>query len=84
MIADQHRKMCEMWLPTTFETVRRQCSRETFGYCTTSDFSFVDATCSGTGYVTLAGLLKNNSRDVLIRDTKSRQYRSAKLSVAPM
>lgn len=86
IIADQHRKMCELWLPSTWQTVRKQCSRETIGYCASADFSFIEAGCSGTGYVTLNGLAHNLTSPtpghVLIRDTKSRHYRSAQIRVA--
>lgn len=87
LIADQHRKMCELWLPSQRESVRGQCSRDTFGYCATADFSFVDAGCGGTGYVSLAGLAQQVSSSpspsrVLIRDTTSRHYRSAQIRVA--
>lgn len=82
IIADQHRKMCELWLPSRVDSVRGQCSRETIGYCATADFSFTEGISSGTGYVTLKGLVQNAKRSqVLIRDTGSRQYRSARISV---
>lgn len=84
IIADQHRKMCDMWLPSSFESIRRQCSKETVGYCTTADFSFVEGSACGTGYVTFNGLLQNpqSPNRVLIRDTRSRQYRCATITVA--
>lgn len=89
LIADQHRRMCELWLPSTWKSIRNQSSRETVGYCTTADFSFVEARSSGTGYVTLKGLAKlsdsssskRTPNHVLIRDPKSRQYRSATICV---
>lgn len=91
LISDQHRRMCELWLPSTWKSIRRQCSRETMGYCTTADFSFVDARTSGTGYVTLKGLAqlaalspKRTPNYVLVRDPKSRQYRSATIGVMNM
>lgn len=86
IIADQHRKMCEMWLPRTFESIRNQCSRETIGYCATADYSFREAMSCGTAYITLTGLAQNLCAPepslVLIRDSKSREYRSARISVA--
>ncbi|XP_002133798.2 ribonucleases P/MRP protein subunit POP1 [Drosophila pseudoobscura] len=89
-------EMCRLWLPTdpaeTSDSVRRQCSREVFGYVTTAGFSFTEATVCAVGYVTPGGLqhLLSNLKDskgrqlqpmCLVRDPDSRDYRWATVQV---
>lgn len=89
IVADQSRRMRELWLAEVPTNVRHQCSRETIGYLTASDFSFVEATVAGVGYVTMGGLRKlvetngqqKNGCLVLVRGTTTRQYRFAKLAL---
>lgn len=89
LIAEQLNKIRELWLPEHPVTVRNQCSREVLGFVTSSNFSFIEAKVSGTGYVTLNGLTKlirncgktKRSVKVMVRSTNSRQYRLAKVKV---
>lgn len=90
IVADQSQRMRELWLAEVPNSARHQCSRETIGYLSASDFSFVEATVAGIGYVTLGGLRKfvemNEKQKksgglVLVRGTTTRQYRFAKLAV---
>ncbi|SPP78606.1 ribonucleases P/MRP protein subunit POP1 [Drosophila guanche] len=89
-------EMCRLWLPTdpaeTRDSVRRQCSREVFGYVTTAGFSFTEATVCAVGYVTSGGLqqLLTNLENTkwhqqqpmcLVRDPDSHDYRWASLQV---
>lgn len=89
LIRDQMNKIRELWLPENQATVRNQCSREVLGFVTFSNFSFIEATVTGTGYITLnslaklitnCGKAKGNVR-VMVRSTNSRQYRLAKIKV---
>lgn len=89
LIRDQMNKMRELWLLENPSTVRYQCSREVLGFVTFSNFSFIEATVTGTGYIafnSLAKLIKNcgktkNNVRVMVRSTNSRQYRLAKVKV---
>ena len=76
-------------LPTV-ENVVHNCSRPTIGYVTSGGFSFASGQGVGVGFVSLQGLLavisqkpKTSSRvaTVLVRSTRSLQYRFAKISV---
>lgn len=89
LIRDQMDKMRELWLPENPVSVRGQCSREVIGFVTFSNFSFIEATVTGTGYVALNSLpklIKSCSKSkgnvrLLVRSTNSRQYRLAKVKV---
>lgn len=89
IIAEQYRKLCELWLPVNITKIRKQCSRDVFGYLTQSDFSFTKATVSGNGFVTVNGLeqLKkrtskcNGHLKVLVRSTNTRHYRIATMKL---
>ncbi|KAM8719490.1 hypothetical protein ACLKA7_012103 [Drosophila subpalustris] len=62
LVKEQFDKMSNLWLPTnpaeTRDSVRRQCSREVFGYVSSAGFSFIEATVCGVGYISPAGLRK--------------------------
>lgn len=87
LIRDQLTKMRELWLPAKPESIRKQCSRECFGYITQCNFSLSGAKVVGLGYVTAKGLeklLKTCSKGtckVLVRGTKSRCYRFASIKI---
>ncbi|EDW00420.1 ribonucleases P/MRP protein subunit POP1 [Drosophila grimshawi] len=98
MVRDQLTKMCRLWLPTdpveTCDSVRRQCSREVFGYVSSAGFSFVEATVCAVGYITPGGLRHlleagtQNASDskgqpplCLVRDVDSRAYRFARFQI---
>jgi hypothetical protein len=89
LIREQLNQMRELWLPENPGTVRNQCSREVLGFVTFSNFSFIEAKVTGTGYITfnsLAKLIKNCGKSkgnvsVMVRSTNSRQYRLAKVKV---
>lgn len=89
IVTDQRQRMRELWLPEEPKNVRHQCSRETIGYLSSSDFSFVEATVAGVGYITYGGILKwielnqkqKKRNVVLVRGTTTRQYRFGKMMV---
>lgn len=84
LINSQYQRMCELWLPSTPKTIRQQCSREVFGYLTQCQFMFHEAKVAGIGYVTVNGirkLSKLKGNHVLVRDSKSANYRLATLSI---
>lgn len=89
LIREQMNKMRELWLAEKPTSVRNQCSREVLGFVTFSNFSFIEAKVTGTGYIALnslskllknCGKVKGNVR-VMVRSTNSRQYRLAKVKV---
>ncbi|XP_063707561.1 ribonucleases P/MRP protein subunit POP1 [Culicoides brevitarsis] len=81
--ASHFKKMCQLWLPDNFPSIRNQCSRETIGYVTTSGFTLSEGKVTGIGYVAANGLEKllkavNKGKLVcLVRGTKTRNYRFA-------
>lgn len=89
LIREQMNKIRELWLPEHPASVRNQCSRDVLGFVTFTNFSFIEAKVTGTGYValnSLAKLIKNCGKTkgnirVLVRSTNSRQYRLAKVKV---
>ncbi|KAH8269828.1 hypothetical protein KR026_003242 [Drosophila bipectinata] len=99
LVRSQLQEMCRLWLPNdpteTRDSVRRQCSREVFGYVSSAGFSFTEATVCAVGYVTPGGLQqllqdlpqttnKNQGRQplmCLLRDPDSRDYRWASFQV---
>ncbi|KAH8289792.1 hypothetical protein KR054_011109 [Drosophila jambulina] len=97
LVRSQLEAMCRLWLPTDpaelQDSVRRQCSRQTFGYVRSAGFSFTEAKVCAVGYVT-AGGLQQLLKDVppgkggkqtplmcLVRDPDSRDYRWASFQV---
>lgn len=98
LVRGQLQEMCRLWLPTDpaelRDSVRRQCSRQVFGYVSTAGFSFTEALVCAVGYVTPAGLQqlieelpasKGNRKQpplmCLVRDADSRDYRWASFQV---
>uniref|UniRef100_A0A182R1Z4 Uncharacterized protein n=1 Tax=Anopheles funestus TaxID=62324 RepID=A0A182R1Z4_ANOFN len=83
LVEEQLKRMSELWLPATPETVRNQCTRECFGYVTQGGFSLSEGTVNGIGYVTAKGLVKlfkictKGTIKVLVRGTRTRGYRFA-------
>lgn len=90
LIRTQYEQMCELWLPISPKTIRRQCSREVFGYLTQCQFMFHEAKVCGIGYATVNGIRKlskmikpigQRSKNVLVRDPNSLIYRLASISI---
>lgn len=85
--AKHFRKMCQLWLPNNFPSIRNQCSRETIGYVTTSGFTLSEGKVTAVGYVAANGLEKllkavNKGKLIcLVRGTKTRNYRFASVAV---
>lgn len=85
--------MCKLWLPedtSTLFSVRKQATRDCFGYASTSSFCLTEGTVGAIAYVTVEGLkqlLKLSQQChlkqtvCLIRSTNSRNYRFANLKV---
>ncbi|GAB0095699.1 Pop1 [Sergentomyia squamirostris] len=80
-------QMDKLWLPQNC-TVKDQCSRPVIGYVTQSDFTFTDAAVTAIGYVTWNGLKellricqKYRKVTILVRGTKTRNYRGGSVSV---
>lgn len=83
IISEQSNKMSKLYLPECTK-VRYSCDREVMGYITAGNFSFIRAKGIGIGYVTLLSLMeliRLRSNIVLVRNTQTRQYRSAILNV---
>uniref|UniRef100_A0A336LRL9 CSON001977 protein n=2 Tax=Culicoides sonorensis TaxID=179676 RepID=A0A336LRL9_CULSO len=87
-ICAQHfKKMCQLWLPDNFPSIRHQCSRETIGYMTLTGFTLSEGRVTGIGYVAAKGLEKllkavNKGKLIcLVRGTKTRNYRFASISL---
>lgn len=82
---EQAEKMRKLYLPECTEIrVRYSCDREVMGYLTVSDFSFNEAKGLGIGYVTLNALIEminQKSNIILVRNTQTRQYRTAVLDI---
>lgn len=90
IIEEQYAKICELWLPKTPLTIRRQCSKDVFGYLSTSRFTFSEGKVRGIGYVTKDGLacllnvfqkFKGLKPFVLTRSSNSRCYHSAGINI---
>ncbi|XP_030380976.1 ribonucleases P/MRP protein subunit POP1 [Scaptodrosophila lebanonensis] len=90
LVREHFAEMCRLWLPmepaATTNSVRRQCTREVFGYVTSASFSFTEATVCAVGYVTAGGLRQllsdgQQSPLCLVRDPDSRDYRFSSLKV---
>ncbi|EFA11371.2 ribonucleases P/MRP protein subunit POP1 [Tribolium castaneum] len=75
-------KMRALWLPEP-TTIRHSCSREVVGFVSKGGFSFSIGKSAGTGYITSDCLseLVDFRNKVLLRNTNSRQYKTANLSV---
>ncbi|XP_075167124.1 POP1 ribonuclease P/MRP subunit isoform X2 [Haematobia irritans] len=90
---EQLKKMCKLWLPEDTETlfsVRKQGTRDCFGYITTAHFCLTEGIVGGVGYVTLEGLRQLlklcqqchvKQPQCLIRSPNSRNYRFAAFKV---
>lgn len=81
-------KMEELWVPKTPSKIKDQCSRTVIGYVTQSDFIFTDSTVSAIGYVTWNGFRELVERCkkfkqviVLVRGTRTRNYRGGSISI---
>ncbi|KAI8033962.1 hypothetical protein M5D96_013294 [Drosophila gunungcola] len=88
-------EMCRLWLPTDPAemrgSVRRQCSRQVFGYVSSAGFSFTEALACAVGYVTTGGLQQligelqapssKGPLMCLVRDPDSRDYRWASFQI---
>jgi ribonuclease P/MRP protein subunit POP1 len=90
LIEQQYQKMCELWLPECPPTVRRQCSKQVFGYLTKSRFTFSNGKVCGVGYITKDGFVelqrtfskfKGLQPFVLTRSITSRFYQRANLKI---
>ncbi|XP_068139719.1 ribonucleases P/MRP protein subunit POP1 [Drosophila tropicalis] len=98
LVRAQWEEMCRLWLPTdpteTQQSVRRQSSRQVFGYVSKAAFSYTEAKVCAVGYVTINGLrelclqskdkpqAKNSSQLLcLVRDANSRDYRWASFKI---
>ncbi|XP_044269654.1 ribonucleases P/MRP protein subunit POP1 isoform X1 [Tribolium madens] len=75
-------KMRALWLPDA-TTIRYSCSREVVGFVSKGGFSFSIGKSAGTGYIISDSLpeLINFRNRVLLRNTNSRQYKTATLRV---
>lgn len=87
-ICAQHfKKMCQLWLPDNFPSIRNQCSRETIGYVTASGFTLSEGKVTAVGYIAANGLeklLKAVNKGKLIcfvRGTTTRNYRFASVCI---
>ncbi|XP_037824147.1 ribonucleases P/MRP protein subunit POP1 [Lucilia sericata] len=90
---EQFKKMCQLWLPqdtSTLFSVRKQGTRECFGYCSISNFCLTEGTVGATAYITVEGLkhlLKlcqqcHLKQPVcLVRSANSRNYRFAQFQI---
>uniref|UniRef100_A0A1I8P5Q2 Uncharacterized protein n=2 Tax=Stomoxys calcitrans TaxID=35570 RepID=A0A1I8P5Q2_STOCA len=93
MCLEQLKKMCKLWLPEDTETlfsVRKQGTRDCFGYITSAHFCLTEGNVGGIGYVTVEGLrqllklcqqCRVKQPQCLIRSTNSRNYRLAAFQV---
>ncbi|XP_017064761.1 ribonucleases P/MRP protein subunit POP1 [Drosophila eugracilis] len=98
LVRAQLQEMCRLWLPTEpaemRDSVRRQCSREVFGYVNSAGFSFTEGHFCAVGYVTTAGLSqltkqlpkpKHHQKQpplmLLVRNPDSRDYRWASFQI---
>ncbi|KAH8386761.1 hypothetical protein KR093_002395 [Drosophila rubida] len=102
LVREQFEHMCRLWLPTepaeTLDSVRRQCSREVFGYVSSAGFNYSEARVCGVGYVVAAGLRQllaerpdsaaninyggRRSLLCMVRDADSLVYRFARLEIS--
>lgn len=85
--------MCNLWLPQNFATllsIRKQGTRECFGYASSSSFCLTEGTVGAVAYVTVEGLKQLikicqqchfKQPLCLIRSTNSRSYRFAKIQI---
>ncbi|XP_016949613.1 ribonucleases P/MRP protein subunit POP1 [Drosophila biarmipes] len=98
LVHAQLQQMRQLWLPTDpaemRDSVRRQCSRQVFGYVSSAGFSFTEALACAVGYVSPAGLQqlvaelpsprgrrKQPPLMCLLRDPDSRDYRWANIQI---
>lgn len=89
LVDEQRETMRELWLRTSPNKIRHQCSREVIGYLTQAHFSFIKAKSAGIGYITVTGLqhllnvMKHSKGaiNVLIRNPSSANYRKAIMKI---
>lgn len=90
VIENQFENMCELWLPKNPSTIRKQCSRQVFGYLSMSRFTFSEGKVCGVGYVTRDGLaelmkvfqkFKGLQPFLLTRATNSQCYHTATFNI---
>ncbi|XP_037933548.1 ribonucleases P/MRP protein subunit POP1 [Teleopsis dalmanni] len=93
IVNEQFKNMCRLWLAENIHSsysVRRQCTREVFGYITNSSFSYTEATVCAIGYIVPNGLRlllelckKNGLKNpmCLVRGTDTRHYRFATMKI---
>ncbi|CAB3251752.1 unnamed protein product [Arctia plantaginis] len=77
--------MRELWLPSDVAIVRNLPSRQVMGFISQGGFSFTEAQSCGIGYIAynaLNMLLCNHFNQVLVRNTSSRKYQLANITIA--
>ncbi|CAB3259993.1 unnamed protein product [Arctia plantaginis] len=77
--------MRELWLPSDVAIVRNLPSRQVMGFISQGGFSFTEAQSCGIGYIAynaLNMLLCNHFNQVLVRNTASRKYQLANITIA--
>ncbi|KAL2742562.1 ribonucleases P/MRP protein subunit POP1 [Vespula maculifrons] len=82
-ISKHFQKMSKLYLPNCTK-VRHSCNREVMGYITLGNFSFTKAKGIGIGYVTIQSVIAIIARKtniVLIRNHRTRHYRTARLEI---
>lgn len=83
-LKDYKEAMERLWLPDA-KTIRNSCSREVIGFVKKGNFSFTQGQSIAVGYIVLGAvkqLICSGIRDkVLVRNTTSRHYRFADISV---
>lgn len=76
--------MRELWLPSDTAIVRNLSTRQVMGFISQGGFSFTEAQSCGVGYIAynaLNMLLCNNFNQVLVRNTSSRKYQLANITI---
>lgn len=94
LCAKQFARMSKLWLQEErmekWDSVRKQGQRDVIGYMTMANYSLLEGTMAGIGYVTLNGLqrlqnffngLHKKQCWLLVRSTDSRHYRFAKFHI---
>ncbi|XP_063931063.1 ribonucleases P/MRP protein subunit POP1 isoform X2 [Zophobas morio] len=82
MLINYSKKIRALWLPEP-RTIRYSCSREVVGFVHKGGFSFSLGKSSATGYIVSDALLavRQFKNRILLRNTNSRQYKVANLTV---
>ncbi|XP_017773792.1 PREDICTED: ribonucleases P/MRP protein subunit POP1 [Nicrophorus vespilloides] len=84
VLKNYQKQMRELWLPTVDNGIRTTCDREIMGFVTKGQFSYFCGKSVAIGYIAIGAfhsmtLLGINR--VLIRNTKSRQYRFGTMEI---